>query len=351
MAVMPMKKINAALLACSPQGGVMAAKLKQAENWQDCPVYLPARYCQAAEAGVYSYESLAQLVRQLFAQYDCLVFFCACGIAVRMIGPLLRSKYSDPAVVVCDEGGQFAISLLSGHMGGANAFTAEIADVLGAVPVITTATDVQGVFAVDSWAKTQQLYMEEKQLVKEISARLLQGESVGFSSDYCWQGTLPAGLKQNGDCQWGICVSAETKQPFLHTLHLRPRNLVLGVGCRRGITAAQLEQAFRQMLEQYPIEEKRIGAAATIDLKQQEAGLLAWTAQKKLPIFFYTAEQLQHVSGAFTPSAFVQQITGVDNVCERSAALASNGGQRIVAKQKLNGVTMAVYEKAVELSF
>ena len=129
----------------------MAAKLKQAENWQDCPVYLPARYCQAAEAGVYSYESLAQLVRQLFAQYDCLVFFCACGIAVRMIGPLLRSKYSDPAVVVCDEGGQFAISLLSGHMGGANAFTAEIADVLGAVPVITTATDVQGVFAVDSW--------------------------------------------------------------------------------------------------------------------------------------------------------------------------------------------------------
>lgn len=348
---MSMKKINAALLACSPQGGAMAAKLKQAENWQDCPVYLPARYCQAAEAGVYSYESLAQLVRQLFAQYDCLVFFCACGIAVRMIGPLLRSKYSDPAVVVCDEGGQFAISLLSGHMGGANAFTTEIADVLGAVPVITTATDVHGVFAVDSWAKTQQLYMEEKQLVKEISSRLLQSESVGFHSDYRWRGNLPAGLEQNGDCQWGICVSAETKQPFLHTLHLRPRNLVLGIGCRKGITAEQLEQAFRQMLEQYPIKEKRIGAVATIDLKQQEAGLLAWTVQKKLPIFFYTAEQLQHVSGAFTPSAFVQQITGVDNVCERSAALASNGGQRIVAKQKMDGITMAVYEKAVELLF
>ena len=78
---------------------------------------------------------------------------------------------------------------------------------------------------------------------------------------------------------------------------------------------------------------------------------MAWTAQKKLPIFFYTAEQLQHVSGAFTPSAFVQQIAGVDNVCERSAALASNGGRRIVSKQKLDGVTMAIYEKAVELSF
>ncbi len=346
-----MTKIKAALLACSPQGGAMAAKLKQAENWRDSPVYLPARYCQATETGVHGYESLALLVRQLFAQYDCLVFFCACGIAVRMIGPLLRGKYSDPAVVVCDEGGLFAISLLSGHMGGANEFAAEIADVLGAVPVITTATDVQGVFAVDSWAKTQQLYMEEKQLVKEISARLLQGELVGFSSDYCWQGTLPAGLKQNGDCRWGICISTEAKQPFLHTLHLRPRNLVLGVGCRRGITAAQLEQAFQQMLKRYSIEEKRISAAASIDLKQQEAGLLAWTAQKKLPIFFYTAEQLQHVSGAFTPSAFVQQIAGVDNVCERSAALASNGGQQIVAKQKLDGVTMAVYEKSVELSF
>lgn len=343
-----MTKIKAALLACSPQGSAMATKLKQAENWRDCPVYVPARYCQADQ---YGYDSLAQLVQQLFSQHDCLVFFCACGIAVRMIGPLLRGKYSDPAVVVCDEGGKFAVSLLSGHMGGANEFAAEIADVLGAVPVITTATDVQGVFAVDSWAKTQQLYMEEKQLVKEISARLLQGQPIGFFSDYRWQGTLPVGLKQNEDCQWGICISTEAKQPFLHTLHLQPRNLVLGVGCRKGITAEQLEQAFQQVLEQYQIEEKRIGAVGTIDLKQQEAGLLAWTAQRKLSIAFYTAEQLQHVTGVFTPSAFVQQIAGVDNVCERSAALASNGGRQIVAKQKLEGITMAIYEKAVELSF
>lgn len=346
-----MTKFNAALLACSPQGGEMAVKLKQAENWQDCPVYLPARYCQNAGAGVHGYEHLAQLVRQLFAQYDCLVFFCACGIAVRMIGPLLTGKYSDPAVVVCDEGGNFAVSLLSGHMGGANSFATEIAEILGAIPVITTATDVHGVFAVDSWAKTQQLYIEERQLVKEISSRLLRGEKIGFYSDYPWQGNLPVGLEQYTDCQWGICVSAEVKQPFLHTLHLYPRNLVLGVGCRKGIETEQVEHALQLLAQQNDLDERRIGTVATIDLKQQEKGLLTWTAKRKLPVSFYTTSQLQCVTGEFTASEFVQQITGVDNVCERSASLASNGGRRIVAKQKLGGITMAVYEKMVELLF
>lgn len=345
-----MTGINGALLACSPQGGRLAARLKRAEGWRDCPVYLPDKYCRAGQDGVHGYASLSQLVRQLFGRCDCLVFFCACGIAVRMVGPLLTGKYSDPAVVVCDEGGNFAISLLSGHAGGANALAAEIGSLLGATPVITTATDVHGVFAVDSWAGGQQLYIAEKRLVKDISARLLQGKPVGFCSDYRWQGALPDGLALQGAQQWGICVSAKARQPFGHTLHLHPRNLILGVGCRKGVTAEQLERALRQLLAQYGLAEPCIAAVATIDLKRQEPGLLAWTASKSLPITFYTAEQLRAVTGEFSRSDFVRQITGVDNVCERSAALAS-GGRCVAAKQKLDGVTMAVYETPLTLVF
>lgn len=345
-----MTRRKAALLACSLQGGALAARLQQEEGWRDCPVYLPARYCSTSSGGAHGYDSLAQLVGQLFGQYDCLVFFCACGIAVRMVGPLLTDKYHDPAVVVCDEGGHFAISLVSGHIGGANQAAAEIAAALGATPVVTTATDVRGVFAVDSWAREQQLMIGEKELVKEISARLLRGEPVGFCSDYPWQGPLPGGLEQQGEQGWGICVTAQGRQPYRHTLHLRPRSLVLGIGCRKGIAAWQLEQAFQQIVAQCQLEAQCFCAAATIDLKWQEEGLLAWTAQKKLPLSFYTAEQLQAATGPFTASDFVRQITGVDNVCERSAALAS-GGRQIAAKQKLDGITMAVYEKPVQLTF
>jgi len=348
-----MQKVSAALIACSPQGYATALQLAQSEAWRNdfaSVLYLPRRYrteCVEAQG----YDKLSSLVAKLFTTCDCLVFFCACGIAVRTIAPLLQDKYCDPAVVVCDEAGRFAISLLSGHVGGANLYAQRIAAALDAQPVITTATDVHHVFAVDAWAMQQKLHIVERPMVKEIAARLLQGQSVGFASDYPWHGETPTGLTQDKACPWGVCVSSQLRQPFAHTLHLQPRNIVLGIGCRKGVTVEQLDCAWQQFLQQTGLTVARIAQAATIDLKRQETGLLAWTAQKKLSLTFYSSQQLQQATGQFTPSAFVQHITGVDNVCERSAALASNQGRQLACKCRLDGVTMAAYERAVELYF
>ena len=346
-----MERINAAVIACSPRGAELAVRLRTAEAWCESTVWMPQRYC-AEQADICGYESLSAVMPQLIARYDCLVFICAAGIAVRMLAPYLQDKYTDPAVVVCDEGGNYAISLLSGHMGGANSYTQMVADALQAQAVITTATDVQHVFAVDSWAREQQLLIGEKHLVKEISARLLQGKPVGFYSDIPYSGNLPQGLTDDAtEAEIGICVSERLQQPFSQTLHLVPKNLVLGVGCRSGIEAGQLEAAFQQLEKQAGIQPERICAAATIDLKQHERGLLDWIHAKKLPLMIYSSEQLAQAKGDFTPSEFVQSITGVDNVCERSAALASEQGICMVPKQKLGGITMAVYKKKKGISF
>lgn len=346
-----MERINAAVITCSPRGAELAMRLRNAEAWSESAVWMPERYCEG-QTDIYGYESLAAIMPQLITQHDCLVFICAAGIAVRMLAPYLQDKYTDPAVIVCDEGGNYAISLLSGHMGGANLYTQMVADALQAQAVITTATDVQHVFAVDSWAREQKLLIGEKHLVKEISARILQGKPVGFYSDIPYSGKLPQELVDTTEeAEFGICVSEQVLQPFGQTLHLMPQNLVLGVGCRSGITSGQLEEAFQRLVQQEAIQPERICAVATIDLKQHERGLLDWIHAKKLPLKIYSSEQLAQVKGEFTPSEFVQSVTGVDNVCERSAALASESGTCAVAKQKLGGITMAVYKKKKVISF
>lgn len=271
---------------------------------------------------------------------EALLFLGSCGIAVRAVAPYVTSKLDDPAVVVVDETGRFAVSLLSGHLGGANRLAETVAELLGAVPVITTATDRRGLFAVDTWARDQGLTIVEPHRIKGISGRLLAGETVTLSGDQPIGGPWPPELTQ-ADREGDIVLS--WRDPAGEGLHLIPKVLTLGVGCRRGTPWADLEAAVTDFLRDTGCHPAAVRQVCTIDLKKAEPGLLALCRARDLPLVTYSAAELAAVPGDFTPSEFVRQVTGVDNVCARSAKLGSGPhGKLLRGKTRYPGITLAL---------
>ena len=307
--------------------------------------------------------SLRDWTGRRFAQSDEIIFIGACGIAVRSIAPFVSSKKTDPAVVVIDEQGKFAISLLSGHIGGANELTEEISNLLHATPVITTATDINNKFAVDVFAKTNGCYISDMTMAKEISAALVNGNSVGFASDFPWVGEIPKELQlldEEDDTkekpEMGIYVTnSYLKHPFVHTLYLVPKIITLGVGCKKDTPADTVEKVVRKACDELLIPSVSMELVASIDLKKEEQGILEYCKERNLPFETYSAEQLKEVEGSFAESKFVEETTGVDNVCERSAILGSSKhGEKsnlILRKYAEDGVTAALARRKWSVQF
>ena len=305
------------------------------------------------------YESgLKDWCRDLFeAHSEGIIFVGACGIAVRTIAPFLRSKTTDPAVLVIDEAGQYVISLLSGHIGGANRLALLTARMIGACPVMTTATDVNGNFAVDVFAKQNHLQIGSMKAAKEISAAILRGEPVGL---YCMgriEGNVPPELTILSDIRHSLASDdqqirhliwigrevTEQESGFTTLLRLRPRPYILGLGCRRRKSEEEIRQTAEEMLEEAGISWQELSGIASIDLKKEEEGLIILGRHMGLPFETYSAEQLEKVPGDFSSSGFVRQTTGVDNVCERAAlCMAGPKGRLIHRKYAKNGVTAAL---------
>lgn len=331
-----------ALFAFSRRGRETALRARTclAGPGDECRCYAPEPYALGDFAPLSS--PCAQAVGPLFAWADALVFVGAAGIAVRCIAPYVRDKRTDPAVLCVDELGGFVIPLLSGHIGGANALAVRLAGALGAVPVITTATDVNRKFSVDAWAARQGLYISDMGTAKAVSAAILEGP-VPLACAFPIRGELPPGTVAGDSGPLGICISWRAEAPFRDTLLLVPPVLHLGLGCRRGTPEAAIRDAVEQVFDRHGIHPKAVKCAASIDLKRDEEGLLAYCAAQGWPVSFYSAAQLAALEGPFTPSERVLRITGVDNVCERAAMM---GARRLVApKTALNGVTVAVAEE------
>ena len=307
--------------------------------------------------------SLRDWTGRRFAESDAIIFIGACGIAVRSIAPFVSSKKTDPAVVVIDEQGKFAISLLSGHIGGANELTEEISNLLHATPVITTATDINNKFAVDVFAKTNGCYISDMTMAKEISAALVNGNSVGFASDFPWVGEIPKELQLLDEedetkekPEMGIYVTnSYLKHPFVHTLYLVPKIITLGVGCKKDTPADTVEKVVRKACDELLIPSVSMELVASIDLKKEEQGILEYCKERNLPFETYSAEQLKEVEGSFAESKFVEETTGVDNVCERSAILGSSKhGEKsnvILRKYAEDGVTAALARRKWSVQF
>lgn len=332
-----------AVISVTEKGRVISEKIAASLS-EHCV----ARYCfhKHCDSGAKPFDKMGGLAVRLFPRNDALVFVCACGAAVRVTAPLLKSKASDPAVVVVDDAGKFAISLLSGHLGGANRLAEIVAAAIGAQPVITTSTDIGGIFSPDSFAAANNLLISDMRFAKEIAAALTNGENVALYSDFPCR-NKPAIFSENADM--GVCVSAEEKKPFALTLNLIPRNIVLGIGCKKGTDCGTISEFVGRILKAEKIDIRRVCAAASIDLKKDESGLLDFCGSLGVELRTFSAEELSGVKGEFTSSAFVSGVTGVDNVCERSAVMA--GGELILRKRAENGVTVAAAELPIELDF
>lgn len=296
----------------------------------------------------------------MFRTQDVLIFIGALQIAVRLSAPFLKSKVTDPAVLVMDEKGQYCIPVLSGHIGGANEMAVEIGKQTGALPVITTATDINQRWAVDVFAKKNHLYIEDMTLAKKISADILEGKKIRMAVEGGVEaviGEIPeeVELVPESDEKMDIYVGIHKPEYRLmeggnSILQLVPRAASAGIGCKKGTELTQIEASVREVLQREQIHPASIGRIASIDLKKEEEGLLAFCRKQQIEPEFYTAEELRKVPGTFSPSAFVQGVTGVDNVCERSAVCAG-GGCLHVKKQAKNGVTVALAWKPWRVRF
>lgn len=344
--------MQAVLFSFSKRGGLLSAALGTfltARGYKTMCCTMPkfAGVCGGLTA-VSDYKSVCA---EYFDKTDLMIFIGASGIAVRTIAPCVKSKVTDPAVLVIDERANFVISLLSGHIGGANELARKIAAEINAVPVVTTATDVNNLFAVDEWAARHDMIIDSMHAAKDFAAALVAGKKAGFYSDYAVKGSLPDGLQEADGGEIGMAVTADkNNKPFDTTVVLMPKLLHLGIGCRRNTPQEKIESFVLEELKKHGFDMRCVKSIASVDLKKDEQGLLGFAAKYNLPVKFYTAAGLQKAEGDFTPSSFVKSITGVDNVCERAAVLASGGSLKL-KKTAHDGVTLAVAEEPLTIDF
>ena len=295
--------------------------------------------------------NLQKWTEKAFAEADTIVFVGACGIAVRAIAPHVVSKVTDPAVIVIDECGEFVISLLSGHLGGANDMARRIAAFLGSVPVITTATDRNDVFAVDEWSKRQNAIVLEPPKIKLVSSKILDGKDVMVRSGFDVKGELPEHLALTGQNPDGASsaggepaedadIEFDVFETSVKPLHIVPVIVHLGIGCRKDTPEVAIEQAFAAFKRETGLIERSVVKCASIDLKAGEPGLREFCEFHGWKFETFSAEELEAAEGEFESSEFVKKTTGVDNVCER-AAVISSGGKLIAGKFAHEGVTFA----------
>ena len=360
------------LIAFSGKGCVLAKQIAALlPKWRmgeihQVRVLVPKTHeTQAAE----SFDSLERVMEEVFRSSGMIVFVGACGIAVRAIAPYVHSKLTDPGVVVTDECGDYVIPILSGHIGGANEFGRWLADEIGAEPVITTATDRNNVFAVDIFALKNHLYIEDPSMIKVVSSGLLKGQKVGVMSELPILGQLPRGLilindrPENGEAkqrlQTGIRIGMQREEIredlfFERTCVLTPVDLVVGMGCRCGKSSVELEFFLKEILKKHRINIHRIGKLCSVDKKADEQGLIGLADRLGIPFETYSVTELNAIpgdDGAFSNSDFVREQIGTDNVCERSACLGSAHGRKLIAKQTMEGMTLAVYQREMQLIF
>lgn len=312
-------------------------------------------------ASTYPFDNLSKHVARIFYEYDGLIFIMATGIVVRVIAPFMIDKRSDPAVVVLDQAGNYAISLLSGHIGGANELTRKVAEVIGAQPVITTATDVANLPAPDILAVKMDLAIDPYEDIKAINAAIAAEKRVPFFVDreiadvrkyFNWASEAGIELKDMTElcdgATYDAAVIISDKDLYLPQPHvyLRPPTLSVGIGCRAGATSLEITAAIKEGCKKIGRSPMSIAILGSSTIKQEEIGLLATSQQLTIPIEFYTNEQLQSVidKNQLIVSTFVEDEVGVGNICEASALMGARSSRLLLPKTVFPKVTVAIAE-------
>jgi len=342
---------SVAIVAITGNGVNLALQIQASLPESVC--YVPNRYRFAVALGAVGFERLGAVVPLLWNQYRGLVFIMATGIVVRQIATLLKHKAQDPAVVVLDERGQYAISLVSGHLGGANRLAEMVARITKGRAVITTASDVQNRPAIDLIAQELGLEIENHTMLSPVARSLLEDEPVWvYDSERRLEPYLKAGLNtvwldeeamtlDRERAGVGIWVSEYLAPEGLRCLILRPRNLVVGVGCNRDAPADEILDFLRNVFTREGLAVSSVRNLASIDIKSEERGILEASRLLGRPVHFYSRPDIEKMAVP-NPSKVVLAHIGVESVCEATALLSAQSSELIVPKQKTANVTMAV---------
>ena len=342
-----------AIYVITKHGYQHGRKLKDA--WPEADLYVSAKVAPEGATDIIRCSlPLTPLLTAEFTHYDCHIFVISVGAVVRMVAPFLVDKKVDPAVVCVDDVGRFAIALLSGHVGRGNEWTDRVAAVLGAQAVITTASDVQGTLTVDILGRAQGWTLDDHDrlvtlgcaaVVNERPVLIVQetGEPNFWPLERAW----PPGVHYRRDWEgidlaaWEMLLVVSDRDvrrlypdAYAKSIIYRPKSLILGVGCDRGIPLEVLERGIQQTLDEFQLSWKSVAGIASIDLKADEEGLLALCAKHRWSFTVYPAEELDAVRGIVSPSERVKGFTGTRSVSEAACLKAAEASELLVSKQK-----------------
>ncbi|MCP4345515.1 MAG: cobalt-precorrin 5A hydrolase [Desulfobacterales bacterium] len=352
-------KIGRIAVWCITPGGVNIIS-RLADKWSNADIYISSKVqeslpLQEQKNGKYfCFNKLGNKVAEVFTLYKGHIFVMSTGIVVRMTAPLIKDKTSDPAVVVVDDKGKYAISLISGHLGGANDLAEKTAEIIGAQPIITTATDINNLPSVDVIAKKSGLEIENPHVIKTVSMAFLKEQQVNLFDPYMiLKNELPKSyIFQNsgmspGNSELGIYISDETADIPENYLILRPKNLVAGIGCNKGTDVDEMQTFLMQVMKKFGLSPMSLRNLASIDIKHDEKGLTELSENLELPVEFYSRHDLNLVKNIETPSDMVEKHVGVKSVCEAAAMLSAQADKLVVVKQKTGNVTVAIARTAM----
>lgn len=346
------------IISFTENGILLSEKIAKLMRGAECVLYTKCgMYSKERQTVRFVTQSIGEWAKEQFEEANVLFFIGACGIAVRAIAPYIVDKLYDSPVLVMDEKGHYVIPLLSGHVGGANELAVSIAGKIGAEPVITTATDLTNKFAIDLFAKKNGLIIVNKEGIAKVSSKVLAGKSIAISVE---EGhlekkvKLPKGIElveypplQKVD----VVITSEDRE-FETAILLKAKEYVIGLGCRKGKEVEKIEDFIMRNLQKAGVSMIQVFGMASIDVKKNEPGFLAWSHKEKIPFITYTAEELLCVEGDFHKSEFVREQVGVDNVCERAALkMCEPEGRLIYEKHAEDGMTIAIARRDWRVSF
>ncbi|MCG4579957.1 cobalt-precorrin 5A hydrolase [Clostridium cochlearium] len=291
------------------------------------------------------------VVKKAYEEFCCMVFITSTGIAVRSIAPYIKSKDKDPAVIVIDNSGNYVISLLSGHLGGANEISLKIAEIIKATPVITTATDNLGITAPDMIAKENNLIIDSLKDAKDIASLLVEGEKVVFLDEENIISTPKGYTKDFKDSKGVVYVTnkIDYKLPDelsnMKKLKLIRKNIVLGIGCRKDYSKKAMENNVANTLREYNIDKRAIESIGTVEIKKEEEAIINLSQKLQVPMKIFTIDEIKEVHKDFEGSDFVEKTIGVRSVAEPCVKL--QGGNNISGKLKLNGMTLCIGQNTI----
>ena len=285
-------------------------------------------------------ERVPILLEKTFNKYDLHIFVAATGAVVRIIEGKFKSKDTDPAVITIDDHANFVISLLSGHLGGANEECKKIASGIGAIPVITTASDVGGKIAVDTLSQKIKAKLNDLDGAKRVTSLIVNGENVSLH--------LPKNIVNHDENSAGAIIVSNRKN--IEISKIIPQNIFIGIGCKRGVSKEHIIKKLKYAMDKQNLELSAIKMAASAWVKSDETGLLEAMKELDIPIKFFEKEEILKLEDLIEEkSEYVKKTIGVYGVSEPCAFLASSGKGAFLAKKiKLDGMTLSIFEEEIE---